>query len=262
VGVLGVGIINLTAFSLSANNNSKIDGNQISFGTVDFQPHPPTFTLVFASLDQEMDLMFGSLNFCVGSLGSIRLSDPTKSGLSAGKTAITAMSESSVDSSSEVNSHVSFTMIENIEDTIEELDEIMRNLDLGEASDHSGSNQNFGRSISADFTTRNVGVSNNVHQVCVIITKAAEDDDGVDNMVVNAQGGNPKNSHRKEKEKVYVSAGGSKGSDTFKILGITFIRSNSKCLKTFVETIILFKLLPSKTPTLFKLEEICEEEKN
>jgi hypothetical protein len=78
VGTLGVGITNSTPFSLPANNNSKVDGNQISFGTVDFQPHPPTLTPVFASLDQEMDLTIRSLSFRVGSLGSIRLSDPTK----------------------------------------------------------------------------------------------------------------------------------------------------------------------------------------
>jgi hypothetical protein len=83
----------------------------------------------------------------------------------------------------------------------------MGNLDLGEASDHSDSSQNFGRSIVADFTTQNGGVSNNIHQVCVIITEAAENDDGVDNMVVNTQGGNPRSNHRKENEKVYVSAG-------------------------------------------------------
>jgi hypothetical protein len=77
VGTLGVGIMNSTTFSLVANNNSKVDGNQISFGTVDFQPHPPTLTSVFESLDQEMDLAFGSLNFCIGSLGLIFLSDPT-----------------------------------------------------------------------------------------------------------------------------------------------------------------------------------------
>jgi hypothetical protein len=44
------------------------------------------------------------------------------------------MSESSVSSSSEVNSPVSFTTTEKIEDTIEELDETMENLDLGEQS--------------------------------------------------------------------------------------------------------------------------------
>jgi hypothetical protein len=126
--------MNSTAFSLSANRNSKVDGNQISFRTVDFQPHPPTLTPVFASLDQEMDLTIESLNCRVGSLGSIHLSDPTKSDPSAGKTATLAISESLVGSSSKVNSPVSFTTTENTEDKVEELDETMGNLDLGEQS--------------------------------------------------------------------------------------------------------------------------------
>jgi hypothetical protein len=170
-----------------------------------------------------MDLTFGSLNFRVGFLGLIRLSDPTKSGSSVEKTASMAMSESSVGSSSEVNSPVSFTPTENIGDTIEELDEIMENLDLEETSDHSdkGSSQNFGKSTITDFTTQNGGVSDidestwrseekyisNIHQVCVIITEAVEDNDGRNNLVINIQGGNPENNHRKEKEKVYVLAG-------------------------------------------------------
>jgi hypothetical protein len=45
-----------------------------------------------------------------------------------------AMSESSVGSSSEVNSLVSFTTMENMEDKIKELNETMENLDLGEQS--------------------------------------------------------------------------------------------------------------------------------
>jgi hypothetical protein len=134
MGTLGIGIMISTAFSLSANSNSKVDGNQISFGTVDFQPHPPTLTPVFASLDQEMDLTIGSLNFRVDSLGSIRLSDLSKSDPSAGKTVTMAVSESSVGSSSKVNSPVSFTTMENMEDKIEELDKNMENLDLGEQS--------------------------------------------------------------------------------------------------------------------------------
>jgi hypothetical protein len=96
VGTLGVGIINSMAFSLLANSNSKVNEIQISFGTVDFQLHPPTLIPVFASLDQEMDLTIESLNFHVGSLGSICLSDSTKSDPSANKTATIAMSESSV----------------------------------------------------------------------------------------------------------------------------------------------------------------------
>jgi hypothetical protein len=170
-----------------------------------------------------MDLMIGSLNFCGGYLGTTHLSYPTKSGPSTEKTAPAAMLESSIDCSSEVKSLVSSTPTENIGDAIEEVDKIMGNLDLEETSDHmdKGSSQNFRKGTTADFTTRSGGVSNNdestrkseeryinnVHQVCVIITEAAEDDDGRDNLVVNALGDNPRNNHRKEKEKVYVSAG-------------------------------------------------------
>jgi hypothetical protein len=82
-----------------------------------------------------MDLMIGSLNFRVGSLGSIHLSDLTKSDPSASKTATIAMSESSVGSSSEVNSSVSFATTKNIGGKIEELDETMDNLDLGDQSE-------------------------------------------------------------------------------------------------------------------------------
>jgi hypothetical protein len=135
VGTLGIEIMNLTAFLLLANSNLKVDRNQISFGTIDFQPHPPTITPVFASLDQEMDLTIGSLNFCVGSLGSIRLSDSMKSDPSARKTMTIAMSESSEGSSSKVNSPVSFATTENIEGKIKELDETMDSLDLGKQSE-------------------------------------------------------------------------------------------------------------------------------
>jgi hypothetical protein len=127
--------MNSTAFSLLSNNNSKVDGNQISLGAIDFQLHPPTLTPIFASLDQEMDLMIGSLNFCVGSLGSIRLSDSTKPDPSASKTVTIAMSESLEGSSSKVNSPVSFATTEIIEGKIEELDETMDNLDLGDQSE-------------------------------------------------------------------------------------------------------------------------------
>jgi hypothetical protein len=146
-------------FSLLANNKLKVDGNQISFGIVDFQPHPPTLTLVFTSLDQEMDLTFGNLNFRVGSLGAIHLSDPTTSGPLAEKTVSTVISDSSVGSSSEVNSSVSFTLTKTTECTIEELDEIMENLDLGEMSGHSdkGSSENFGKGTITEITTRDGG---------------------------------------------------------------------------------------------------------
>jgi hypothetical protein len=106
VGTLGVGIMNSMAFSLSTNNNSKIDKNQVTSEAVDFQPHPPTLTLVSTNLDQKMDLKIESLTFHVRSLGTTRLSDLMKSDPSVEKTASAAMSESSVGSSSEVNSPV------------------------------------------------------------------------------------------------------------------------------------------------------------
>jgi hypothetical protein len=125
--------MNSTAFF--ASSQQQLDRNQISFGTVDFQLHPPTLIQVFASLDQEMDLTIGSLKFRVESLGSILLSNSTKSDLSANKTVTIAMSESSVGSSSEVNSPVSFATTENTGEKIQELNEIMDNLDLGDQSE-------------------------------------------------------------------------------------------------------------------------------
>jgi hypothetical protein len=63
-------------------------------------------------MDQDMELTIRSLNFRVGSLGSICLSDLTKTGSSTSEPEIIAMSESSEGSSSEVNSPVSLTEAE------------------------------------------------------------------------------------------------------------------------------------------------------
>jgi hypothetical protein len=79
-------------------------------------------------MDQDMELTIESLNFRIGSLGSIRLSDPTKMGPSASEPEIVAMSESSEGSSSEVNSPVSVTEAE--EGKIVGGDETMENFDL------------------------------------------------------------------------------------------------------------------------------------
>jgi hypothetical protein len=117
-----------TAFSLLANSNPEVDKIQIPFGTVDFQPHQSSFMQVFESMDQDMDLTIGSLNFHVGSLGLIRLSDPMKMGPSASEPETVAMLESSEDSSSEVNSPVS--SVEAKEAKIAGGDETMENFDL------------------------------------------------------------------------------------------------------------------------------------
>jgi hypothetical protein len=86
-------------------------------------------------------------------LGSIRLLDPTKSDPSVEETATMTMPESAIGFSSEVNSLVIFTTIENMEDKIKELDEIMGDLDLGEATDHSDFSQIFSKDTTANFTT-------------------------------------------------------------------------------------------------------------
>jgi hypothetical protein len=76
----------------------------------------------------------------------------------------------------------------------------MGNLDIGEAMDHLDLDQK-------DFTTRNGGVSDNIHQLCIIITEAVEENNDAWNIVVDTQGNKPKNNSGKEKEKIYVSAG-------------------------------------------------------
>jgi hypothetical protein len=143
--------MNSTAFPLLAHNNPEVDGNQ------------------------EMDLMIGSLNFCVGSSSLICLSDPAKLGPLASETKTITVSESSVGSSSKVNSPVSFATTENTREKIEQLDKTMENLHLGGTMDQSYPSQK-------DFTTQGDGVSNNIHQLCVIIIEAAEENNDTDNI--------------------------------------------------------------------------------
>jgi hypothetical protein len=120
--------MNSMAFSPLANSNPEVDEIQIPFGTIDIQPHQSNFMQVFESMDEDMDLTIGSLNFHIGSLGSIRLSDPAKPGPSTSKSKTVAISESSEGSSSEVNSLVSFT--EANKGKIAEGDETIENFDL------------------------------------------------------------------------------------------------------------------------------------
>jgi hypothetical protein len=120
--------MNSMAFSLTASRNPEVNKIQIPFGTVNFQPHQSSFTQVFKSMDQDMDLTIESLNFRVGSLGSIRLSDPAKPGPSTSEPKTVAMSESSEGSSSKVNSPVSLAEI--VEGKIIGGDETMENFDL------------------------------------------------------------------------------------------------------------------------------------
>jgi hypothetical protein len=191
--------MNSTTFLLLANSSAEVDRNQISFGTIDFQPHPPNLTPVFKSLDQEMDLMIGSLNFRIGSLGMICLSDPAKLDPSASKTKTIVMSESSVGSSSEVNSPVSFATAENIGEKIEELEETMENLGLGDqledfricyddALDKSTDTWKTGLELHEDnetiFSSSNSKFDNR-YQVLAIVGDNSEEFDDNNNPVLN-----------------------------------------------------------------------------
>jgi hypothetical protein len=132
VGIQGVGIMNSTTFSLLASNNPEVDE------------------------DQEMELTFGSLSFYIGPSGSTRLLDPTKSGLSVSKAEKITVSESSVGSSSEVNSPVSLTATGDTEDKLEEFDETRGKpgMEKAVAKTHDS---------SRDFAIESSGVSRSVH---------------------------------------------------------------------------------------------------
>jgi hypothetical protein len=176
VGILGVGIMNSMAFSPLVSNNPEVDENQ------------------------EMERTFGSLSFYIGPSGSTRLSDPTKSGPSASKTDRITASGSSVGSSSKVNSPVSLTATEDMVEALKEFDETRGKPDIEEAVAKT-------HDSSRDFAIENSGVSRSVHQLCVIITEAAVEDNHEGNKEVDLQVDKPRNISKKEKEKIHVSTG-------------------------------------------------------
>jgi hypothetical protein len=110
-----------------------------------------------------------------------------------------AISESSVGSSSEVNSPVSFTTMENMEDKIEEFDETMENLDLGEQSrdfmiscsnisDKSTDTWKTGLELHENDQTTFSSYSskfNNQYQILTIIGDNSEEFDDNNNPVLN-----------------------------------------------------------------------------
>jgi hypothetical protein len=150
VGIRGVGIMNSMGFSLLANNSSEVDENQ------------------------KMELTIGSLSFFIGPSGSTRLSDPTKLDPSANKIKTVTISGSSVGSSSEINSLVSFAAAGNTQRKIGKFDGTQEELDIEGAVDILYDSQR-------DFATRSSGVSRNIHQLCVITTEAVEENDHADN---------------------------------------------------------------------------------
>jgi hypothetical protein len=99
------------------------------------------------------------------------------------------MLESSEGSSSEVNSLVSLG-----EAKIVEGDKIREKLDLEETT------------RTRDFAARSSGVSKRVHQLCIIITEAEEENNNEGSKGVDKQVDRVKEHNKKEKEKVHVSA--------------------------------------------------------
>jgi hypothetical protein len=165
--------MNSTAFSLLAKSNPEFDENQ------------------------EVELTFGSLSFYIGPSGTTRPSDSTKLVLSAGKAERVTTSESSVGSSSEANSPVSLAAPENLQGKFEEPDEIGQETMVEETVDES-----------RDIVSRSSDVSKSVHQLCVIITEAAEEENNhTGNKEVDMQVDKLRSNGGKEKEKVHVLAG-------------------------------------------------------
>jgi hypothetical protein len=176
VGTLGVVIMNSIAFLLLSNSNLEVDESQ------------------------EIELTIGSLSFYVGPSGSTHLSDLAKSGPSASKTERITMSGSSVGSSSEVNLPVSIAATENMQKKLEEFNETLGkpNMEATVVKPHDS---------PRDFATESSGISRSVHQLCIIITEAAEENNHKGNEEVDMQVNKPRSNSKKEKEKIHVSTG-------------------------------------------------------
>jgi hypothetical protein len=129
------------------------------------------------------------------------LSDPAKSNPSTNKTEIIAKSGSSIGSSSEANSPVSLAATENLQEKFEEPDETRQKFIVESAMGKP-------HDKSRDFASRSSGVSRSVHQLCVIITEAAEEENNhAGNKEVDMQVNKLRSNGKKEKEKVHVFAG-------------------------------------------------------
>jgi hypothetical protein len=140
--------------------------------------------------NQEIELMIGSLSFLIRPSGSTRLSDPMKPDPSASEPEIVAMMESSEGSSSEVNSPVSLG-----EAQIAEGDKIQAKL-----------NAKVKAFKTQDLAAGSCGVSKRVHQLCIIITEAEEEDNHEGNEGVDRQADKIRGHNEKENEKIHVSA--------------------------------------------------------
>jgi hypothetical protein len=105
-----------------------------------------------------------------------------------------------VGSSSEVNSLVSITTTENMKKELEKLDGSQEEPDKGVAAGKPYNSQK-------DLASKSSGVSRSVHQLCVIITEATEENGHEDNAEINTQVDKSRSNGKKEKEKIHVSNG-------------------------------------------------------
>jgi hypothetical protein len=147
-----------------------------------------------ADESKEMELTIGSLSIHVRPSGSTRLLDPVKPDPSARKGERIAISGSLVDSSSEVNLPVSLTAAEDMPKKIEELDETQGKLNTEATSVKT-------HTSTRDFATGSSGISRSVHQLCVIITEAAEEDNHEGNKEVDGQVKKSRSNSMKERRK-------------------------------------------------------------
>jgi hypothetical protein len=76
----------------------------------------------------------------------------------------------------------------------------MEKLNIGETVDQSYPSQK-------DFITQSGGISGNIHQLCIIITEGAEDNDPADNAATHVQVIKSRSNSKKKKEKTHVSIG-------------------------------------------------------
>jgi hypothetical protein len=99
------------------------------------------------------------------------------------------------------NSPVSVAATENLQEKFEEPDETGQKFIVEAEMDKPCDK-------SRDFASRSSGVSRSVHQLCVIITEAAEEENNhAGNEEVNMQVDKLRSNGKKEKEKVHVSIG-------------------------------------------------------
>jgi hypothetical protein len=141
-----------------------------------------------------MELTIGSLRIIIGPSGPSCLSDSIKIDPSANKPEKEETWESSEDSSSEVNSPFSFD-----KEQIVEGDKTQENFDSEERTCQT-------HDSTKDFAAGSSGVSK-VHQLCVIITKAEEENESEGSKKIDRLVDKTKEHNKKEKEKVHVLAG-------------------------------------------------------